>query len=489
MLYNQLGDNMNYKKKKTIFSIIILTLLIILGFLFIYTGDDWAWGSEIGINRLNTFFKNYNSRYLGNLTVLLLTRSNLLKGIIIGSTLFGIIILLSKITNSKRFDLLLISTILILNTPKLIFREAISWTAGFSNYATSTFLMLVYFYIIRNIQKQKINNNFNYKSILLFILGIISSLFIENFTLYILLISIFIVIYHYKKYKNINKNLISYALGSSLGTIIMFSNLGTSTSGNREISSSFLNLILTACNNYFGIIYEELIYHNIIINILIIGLIYLLTKKIKINKIQKIAFITSFTYVIYTIIKLLSPSWNIFLNYTPHFEGIFTGIYIISTTYLLITIIKNKYIKEKIIFYLSSISILTLPLLIVSPIGSRLFFITYVIFILIILELYNYLFKEIKNIKLLLIILIISFIHLFSINITTYIENNNRLEKIKTDIKNNNKIIEIKRFTYEDYIHGEATPTPDTIWEERYKLFYKIPKDKKILIIEKELEN
>ena len=488
MLYNQLGDIMNNSKKKNIFSIILLILLILLSFLFIYTGDDWAWGSDIGLSRLNTFFKNYNSRYMGNLIVLLLTRSNILKGLVIGTTLFGIITLLYKTINNKRFDLLLISSALVLNTPKLIFREAISWTSGFSNYATSTFLMLIYFYYIKDIQTTKISNRFNIKTILLFILGLISCLFMENFTIYILLLSLFTIIYYYKKYKCFNKNLISYNIGTVLGFLLMFLNLGSSTSGNREISSSLTNLFLKACNNYFGIIYEELIFHNIIINTLIIIFISLLIKKIKIKKIQKISFAFSVTYIIYSIITTIYPTWHIFLEYTPHFEGIFTGIYILSTSYLLITTIKDRLLQERIIFYLGSISLLTIPLLIVSPIGSRLFLITYIIFILIVLELYNYLFKEYKKIKLLLLIIIISFIHLFSINITTFIENNNRLNKINNDINNNKEIIEIKRFTYEDYIHGQATPTPNTIWEDRYKLFYKIPNDKKIIIIEKELD-
>lgn len=484
---------MKNKRKNIIYSSILLTLLIILGFLFIYTGDDWAWGSQIGLNRLNTFFKNYNSRYLGNLTVLLLTRSNLLKSIVIGTILFGIINLLAKITNNKRIDLYLISTILILNTPKLIFKESISWTSGFSNYATSTFLMLIFFYYIKNIQKKRLDNHINFKTILLFILGLSSSLFIENFTIYNLLLSIFIVVYHKFKYKEFNKNLISHTIGSTTGFLLMFLNLSSSTSGNREIASTIKDLFLRLCNNYFGIIYEELIYHNIIINTILIIFVYLLMKKLKTTKTQKKSFYFSLSYIIYSIINILYPTWNILLDYTPHFEGIYTGIYIITTSYLLISLIKEKLLKERIIFYITSIIILTLPLLIVSPIGSRLFFITYTIFIIIVLELYNYLFKEniINNriLKTLLLIISLSFIHLFSINITTYIENKIRLNKTNNDIKENKELIKLKRFTYEDYIHGEATPTPNTIWEDRYKLFYKIPDDKKIIIIEKELAN
>ena len=31
-------------------------LIFLLSFLFPYTGDDWAWGSQIGLGRLHTWF-------------------------------------------------------------------------------------------------------------------------------------------------------------------------------------------------------------------------------------------------------------------------------------------------------------------------------------------------------------------------------------------------------------------------------------------------
>ena len=45
-----------------------------LAFLFPLSGDDWAWGSSIGMDRLHTLFRDYNGRYAGNLAALLLTR-------------------------------------------------------------------------------------------------------------------------------------------------------------------------------------------------------------------------------------------------------------------------------------------------------------------------------------------------------------------------------------------------------------------------------
>ena len=51
------------KNKKYINIILVVVLFFffsIIGYLVPYTNDDWAWGSYIGIDRLNNFFSNYN---------------------------------------------------------------------------------------------------------------------------------------------------------------------------------------------------------------------------------------------------------------------------------------------------------------------------------------------------------------------------------------------------------------------------------------------
>lgn len=68
-------------------------LLILYGLIFIgfaaliylvpYSHDDWAWGCEVGLERLRTNFEAYNGRYMGNYMILLLTRSELLRVLVI----------------------------------------------------------------------------------------------------------------------------------------------------------------------------------------------------------------------------------------------------------------------------------------------------------------------------------------------------------------------------------------------------------------------
>lgn len=55
------------------------------------TGDDWSWGSYIGMRRLERWFAGYNGRYAGNLLVLFMTRSHVLRTIFMTLVTVGIV--------------------------------------------------------------------------------------------------------------------------------------------------------------------------------------------------------------------------------------------------------------------------------------------------------------------------------------------------------------------------------------------------------------
>lgn len=103
---------------------IIFVLLFLLCLLFPYSGDDWAWGSQIGINRLNKWFDNYSGRYFGNLIVLALTRSNLLKAVTMSFCLTGIIAIVNKLTGKQKNGVFIISTVLLF-MPVTLLRQAV----------------------------------------------------------------------------------------------------------------------------------------------------------------------------------------------------------------------------------------------------------------------------------------------------------------------------------------------------------------------------
>ena len=123
------------KNKKYINIILVVVLFFffsIIGYLVPYTNDDWAWGSYIGIDRLNNFFSNYNGRYLGNLLVILLTRYRVIRALTLGVSYTSIILLSFKIVNKKSLPIFLISIIL---SPKLLLKSLKSFCFRILNFS------------------------------------------------------------------------------------------------------------------------------------------------------------------------------------------------------------------------------------------------------------------------------------------------------------------------------------------------------------------
>ena len=68
-----------------------------------YFKDDWAWGSQVGLDRLQSHFTGYNGRYLGNLLVMVLTRSLPVKIILMTAGVLALPLLVSRLANKKLF--------------------------------------------------------------------------------------------------------------------------------------------------------------------------------------------------------------------------------------------------------------------------------------------------------------------------------------------------------------------------------------------------
>ena len=111
-------------KKKWINLIVIL--FAFFGFVYImstipFCSDDWAWGASVGAQRLASHFRGYNGRYLGNLLILLLTKSNFIKTIGMAVVSFSVIYLIYKyIGDGKLFYFLFVLFLLVIMPTNII---------------------------------------------------------------------------------------------------------------------------------------------------------------------------------------------------------------------------------------------------------------------------------------------------------------------------------------------------------------------------------
>ena len=80
---------------------IIVVALFLLALTFPYTGDDWAWGCEISLQRLSSWFADYNGRYVGNLLVIVLTRNVVLRSVVVAAVMYAIALCVDRIAGAK----------------------------------------------------------------------------------------------------------------------------------------------------------------------------------------------------------------------------------------------------------------------------------------------------------------------------------------------------------------------------------------------------
>ena len=212
--------------------IICFGLIAILCYLFPYTGDDWAWGSKIGIDRLNNWFENYNGRYVGNLIVLAMTRSNLLKAVIMSFCLTGIVALCEYIF--KRKWVFYVSCVALVLIPKLIFRQAVVWTAGYANYVTSMFFTLLFIAYVYPIFQETMPRRKVWHCLPLFVLAVINALIVEHLTIYNVVLACGVLVYTICVHRKVVASHVAYLIGSVAGAAYMFSNSAYHTIANNQ---------------------------------------------------------------------------------------------------------------------------------------------------------------------------------------------------------------------------------------------------------------
>lgn len=129
----------------------IFVCLVLLARLFPLSGDDWAWGTSIGLDRLRNHFDGYNGRWAGNLAVLVLTRSSTLAAITVSGVLCAILVLLTRISGLSGLAGYATALAALLLMPLGTWRQTVVWLSGFSNYVLSTAGLLVFIWMTRRI--------------------------------------------------------------------------------------------------------------------------------------------------------------------------------------------------------------------------------------------------------------------------------------------------------------------------------------------------
>lgn len=495
-------DNMQQDNRKFvyIFSGIMLFLYAYLAYNTPLTHDDWAWGSTIGLDRLKSWFDNYNGRYLGNIVVMILTRYEWLK--ILAMALCGmlLVVLSARLVTGDMRIKYIASSVVFFSVPLGMYAQTFGWVSGFSNYNVSIVLLLIYLCVISNILEEEAPKYNVFECTMVVPLGIATQLFMEHITIYSILMALAVISYTYYRFKKFYAVQFLYFGSTIIGAIIMFSNNAYSSifAGNDGYRSVSVNADVSFLKKIFDVYTEEmypfLFSNNIILNIIISMIcIIILTKTSKMiassNKVLKNTWI--FFFVIYSLYKPLVVNMlrinNLFGKYTNEFEAIISFLFYCSIFLIVLFYIKEKQVKHKLIFYWISIGCISAPLVFVQPFGPRNFLASYTFFCIIVIELLVYVIskgyvnKQLihKASIMLLSTLSVCYFYVFTMNGSV---DRQRISHLHAEVLSGSKTIEFTHLPYESYLWG-ATPKKDSLFYKRLKKFHGIPDDVEINII------
>lgn len=265
-----------------------------------YTHDDWDWGLDIGMQQWLT--ASVNSRYVGNFFEIIMTRSGLLKTIIMGGSFFMLPYLLSHIPSkthdSNRVLLFLAANFLLLTMSRLVWSETYGWVAGFANFVLSsifTLLCLTQWLPLCDSQYQPVKHTFIGNAMWCSI-AFLGQLFIENLSIVMVAASIAVCIVSYIRSKKIPTHYTLMAIGTLLGLCVMFSSsvydnlfgAGEAVDGYRQLIVSADSTIATKVFNVFVQAARLATRAGEANFVLCLSVLVVLTCKIAINKNKKL---------------------------------------------------------------------------------------------------------------------------------------------------------------------------------------------------------
>ena len=477
------GISMRERQANVLRYVMAFLLIALLCGLFPYTGDDWAWGSRIGLERLDAWFSNYNGRYVGNMIVLVLTRSNLLKAVVMALFLMEIVFCAECIFKQKWAFYL--SLILLALIPKLILRQAVVWTAGFSNYVTSvslTLLYIVYIYPVFHSESEILERRFRlWHSFPLFALAILNALIVEHLTIYNVVLAMGVLAYALFVCHKLYIPHMAYFLGSICGAAYMFSNgayhaIASNQDTYRQIAAG--GVVFRAFENYINVMIKYLCLDNVWINMFILVICLLLYRQMLGKIVGKwtcfVVKVSLSVMIFYNIWAALS-SFEIIteqrVKLTLYCEAILVTLYMLALLSYTMIIAFQCHRFWEIAFWELSIICIAAPLLVVNPIGERCFFATYIMFGMLFLELLGMV--ELGFVRQFLKSRIFS-----RLCGCICLADRMRLAHIKEAVASGESSAEIIHYPYESYIWC-ATPA-NKLWSDRYKLFYGLPDDLKL---------
>ena len=477
------------KIKKVTNKVIIAGISIFFFLLFLLlppAGDDFCFM----VKPLNSFadfwgcvtqdYLTQNGRIVGNTLSYLLTRtpviSALVKTFVVVGIFYNIEVLLEKKFENIFLTLLGIGLMILIPLP--IFVQTYAWNAGFYNYVPPVLILLFVLRKIIEVFEDEKSHKLT-TMLMLFISGILVCLFIEFCTTYTLAFCLIMLAAYIWKFRKVSKTILCYFFGNIIGTVLMFSspvyhNVANSTDQYRTMALSISSIVKQAGAN-FEIVSTNTIGGNFLISILLSAVCIIIVLHTTSGYLGKILTAVLTCIPVYYILsrKVLTPNFSISTSVMAVvIDFLVCIVYFVCVAYCIVVYVSNvkkRYICLVLIF---SVLVLNIPLLVVTPIGPRCFFASYMLLVALVLQLTEYIMTDLKHVEMrnveipLAMCIVSSMAALLFIAYHQAEVYKERCEYIEVEMKEHIEPITIPQYEYPKFIHE-----PETL-KIGYKYYY-----------------
>lgn len=452
-------------------------------------GDDWAWGSQIGVERLTNWFDGYNGRYTGNIIVLLMTRMGWFTSMLQALGLAAMIGLILDITHNRTVLGYVTLSTLVLLMPAPIWRQTLVWVSGYANYVTATLIMLIF---IRSAlldlagcreRPWRISTGIG-----IFIFALFSQLVVEHMTIYLLSASIAFLLAGRLIQERWSPRLACWMAGFGFGAFVMFSNssyraivAGESVKTVAKEGSSFFDIFTYAVRDRIS---TYGLTSNAAVILVIAGLIAAIavlkpptaTQPIRIGLVRAAALVLGVTAALMALTKVTTLPDPTGSTKTVAATALLIGLILLSTT--LLTDLSDRMV---IVVSIGSWLLLNAPLLVVYPIPPRTFLPAYVLLLMVASVLTSNFKRAADDRTLTVLIAVVACVGLvvWKDRVAIYRQvndaSNQRIALVRDQIERGSSHVELQRLPHQEWM-ARADPFKEP-YPARFKVYYDLPED------------
>lgn len=356
-----------------------------------YTHDDWDWGLPVGLEQLLT--ANLNARYVGNFFVVIMTRSEILKTLIMGACCFLIPYITASLADcmreeknaAKRLRDFLVCNVLLLSVDRWIWRQTYGWVSGFANFVISGVFVLLVLQVCLPVFGENLpeKHRFGGKCLYLLLLGVAGQLFLENVAVFLFGFVLVTGFVYRRRMGKVSTQLLFLQIGTLLGLMIMFSSglyrtlwsSGSAVGGYRKVfvnANAGLGEMLLCCIRQAALLPYRIGENNLIIVLCILAVLGMhiwCSSDVK-KPLRWLLLTLNGAFIGYFIVN---HRWGIMEN--PLLLSILNCLYLLlCVSELWILFYKKKWKLAVLLTVWASAVAVVLPIVVTNEIGPRLFF-------------------------------------------------------------------------------------------------------------------